>query len=261
MQSFFSFALYLHILGGAVGLLTLAVPLLAKKGGQHHKRWGWVFTAGMALAAASGLLITLGWLAWPLAAKPLPEGSSAAAIAEHLQTLETRAYFLGLISLLAGSSLWQSVRAVKRKRQPEPAPSRLDVAFPGALLLAAAAALAFGLARGAPLVMGFAVLSLAVGAADLTFVLRPLRTPMAWWYQHMAATMAAAITAVTAFLVTAVPRLLGAPESLAGLLALWLGPTVVAVPLLLLWIRSYMVRFRELPGASHRQARQARLSP
>jgi hypothetical protein len=43
--------LFAHVLGGGLGLASMFVPLVAKKGGRLHARAGWVFVAGMTLAS------------------------------------------------------------------------------------------------------------------------------------------------------------------------------------------------------------------
>ena len=47
----------LHVLGGFVALVSLPVPLLAKKGGVLHVRAGRVYVGAMVLASSSAIAI------------------------------------------------------------------------------------------------------------------------------------------------------------------------------------------------------------
>ena len=46
--------LALHIVGGAVSLASMFMPLIAGKGGPAHRRGGWAFVAGMTVALTEG---------------------------------------------------------------------------------------------------------------------------------------------------------------------------------------------------------------
>jgi uncharacterized membrane protein len=213
-----------HIIGGAVGLGSMAVPLVAKKGGGLHVRAGWVFVAGMGLAGVSG---------------------AGMAARFFLRDRPGAGVFFGLLSLLLLESLWGALAAVKRKRRPEPSRRPLDLVVPALLGLAGLGGLGYAVAAGRPLVGFFGGLSLLSAGGDLLFALRPLPSPMAWWYRHMASIMVACISAVTAFLVLNVSRLVGPLPREVGWLP-WVLPTVITVPLFMRWIRRYRVRFRDV---------------
>ena len=206
--------LTLHVVGGATGLGAMVVPLIARKGGPVHRRAGWLFVAGMTTSGVTGAVI---------AARFVLEGRAGPGV------------FFGLLSLMLLESLWVALAALRRKGRPEP--SRR-------LALAGLGAAAYGVATGAGLPVAFGALSVLAGVGDLRFARRPLPSRMAWWYQHMASIMVACITAVTAFLVLNVDRLLGPMPSAVAWLP-WILPTVVTVPLFLRWIRRYKVKFRE----------------
>lgn len=215
--------LTLHVIGGATGLCVMAVPLIAKKGGGWHRRAGWLFVAGMSTSGVTGAVIAVRFL---------------------LETRTGPAVFFGLLSLLLLESLWVALAALRRKGRPEPSRRPLDLGAPATLALAGLGAAAFGVHRGSVLPMAFGALSLLAGLGDLRFALRPLPSRMAWWYQHMASIMVACITAVTAFMVLNVNRLVGPLPPMISWLP-WILPTALTVPLFLRWIQRYKVRFRE----------------
>lgn len=233
-----------HVLGGALGLFSMAIPLVAKKGGNAHKKAGWIFTAGMALAAFSGLAVTALWLAAPLTYKPATS-TDPAALAKHLERIQTGAVFLGTLAILTLNSLWIAIRAFKRKRAPKPDPSFVDVALPSLLLFCGIGVMIYGVAHSAILLCIFALIEIGTAIGDLRFVLLPLASPMAWWYQHMNAMMGAVIAALTAFLVFNGQRILGPELAKEWSIALWVGPSAIIVPCFTVWIRRYKRKFRE----------------
>jgi hypothetical protein len=234
--------LFAHVLGGGLGLASMFVPLVAKKGGRLHARAGWVFVAGMTLASLSGLVITAVWMFAPLAFKPF-DGDDAAARAAHVASVRGGAVFLGGISILTLSALWSAIRAFGRKRAPEPSRAPLDTLLPALLCAVGAGSAVYALTTGKGLVLVFAVVELGTGAQALRFARRPLSSRMGWWYQHMRGMMTAVIGAVTAFLVLGARSVIEplVPASLAALP--WVAPSLVIVPLFSVWIAAYERRF------------------
>lgn len=228
----------LHVAGGVLGLLVMGVPLLARKGGRLHRGAGKLFAAAMIVAGVSGVAMAAAWLAAPRAF------TAEAAVG----ALRANAVFLATLGLLMLCAVQQMLRALTRKRQAAPRPSRLDLLLPAACVGAGAMAVVVGVVAGAPLHLGFGALAIVTAVGDLRFVLRPLRTPRAWWYQHMSGAMVAMISAVTAFLV------IGGRRWLAGLLApelawtLWVAPTLVLVPVFSAWTARWRQRFGEGPS-------------
>ncbi len=228
----------LHVAGGMLGLLAMFVPLLARKGGRLHRGAGKLFAAAMIVAGISGVAMAAAWLA-------APRAFTAEAT---VGTLRANAVFLATLGLLLLCAVQQMLRALTRKCQAAPRPSRLDLLLPAACVGAGATSVVVGVIAGAPLHLGFGALAVARAVDDLRFVLRPLSTPRAWWYQHMSGAMVAIISATTAFLV------IGGQRWLRGLLApelgwtLWVAPTLVLVPVFSAWTARWRRRFGEAPG-------------
>ncbi len=55
-----------HIVTGSVGLICIWVPIVSRKGGVNHKRWGKVFAYSMLLTGGLAIGISLCTLAAPL---------------------------------------------------------------------------------------------------------------------------------------------------------------------------------------------------
>lgn len=234
MDTAYALVRWLHVAGGAVGLLLVPVPLAVTKGSRIHRAVGKVFVIAMAIAGASGLLMAASWLVAPTAFRT---GTPASVRASGL--------FLGTIALITLSAVQQMVRSTRRKRGHAPWWSPIELVLPVATVVAGIATIAIGLLAGRGLLLAFGGLAVFAGTVDLRFTLRPLRTRMAWWYQHMQASMVAVIAALTAFLVFGGRRWLSAVVPEAWGWVLWIAPALVIVPILRRWIASYRRRFRE----------------
>lgn len=103
--------LFLHIAGGAVGLLAGAAALVARKGGRVHTIAGLTFVVSMTVMASIGAAVS------PFL--PIPQRANVAA---------------GLLTLYLVMSGWQAVR------HPQIVPGRVDIAG----LLVALATMAVG---------------------------------------------------------------------------------------------------------------------
>jgi hypothetical protein len=239
MHALYSIAQFLHLVGGAVGLVLVPVPLLVKKGGPLHKRVGKVFVVAMTIAGWTGLAMALSWLIAPQEFRPARMAEAAPDV------VRASGLFLGTIALITLSAIRQRMRAPTRKRETVVAPSRIDRALPLVTTIAGVATASTGILHGRGLLIGFGALAVFVGTTDLRFVLRPLESRMAWWYQHMRGAMVAVISALTAFLVFGGRRWLAdlVPENWRWIL--WFAPALVIVPATQLWIASYKRRFAE----------------
>ena len=227
----------LHILGGMAGLALAIVPLVTRKGARLHRQTGRWFARAMAVAGVTGLAMSVAWLVAPARFHPAGVTDPVAARMSGL--------FLGTIGLVTLAALQQMLASLARKRQPAPSPSALDLVLPVALAAAGLVSLTTGVLAHNGLLVAFGALAVVNGISDLRFVLRPLPTRMAWWYQHMRGAMGAIIAAVTAFLVFGAARIIGdvLPPSLAWMP--WVTPAAIAVPLFSLWIARFRQRFGE----------------
>ena len=119
-----------------------------------------------------------------------------------------------------------------------------------ALTTGSVATLGYGLAMRQPLFAAFSFIGIANGISQLSYWLRPPTHRMHWWFEHMGAMLGSCIAATTAFLVVNAGRL--GLETFS--LAVWLAPTVVGVPTIVLWTRYYRQKFAESssPGVPRR---------
>jgi hypothetical protein len=218
MDRLFQAVLAVHIAGGAVSLLVFSVPLVTKKGGQTHRRVGWVYVAAAATVAMTGCLSCI-----PLVNSPLRWRAGI---------------FLAYVSLLAGASAQFGMRALRTKGRAGASRGAIDLVPPLLLVAGGVALAAFGIHRSMVLYVLFAALGLVLGVAQLRFWLTPPAHERAWFLAHMTGMGTSCITTVTAFVVVNARRF--------GMrtfdLRLWVGPIAVLAVGLTLWRRYYARR-------------------
>ncbi len=220
-MSFLDVLIPIHVVAAVTALATLAVPLIAKKGGRVHRRVGFVYVWAMAVATSTGAVVS----AWRLAVLHDPRTG--------------RALFLGYASLLAGTAVFYGVRVLGAKNRTAPRRRLADLILPSLLVASGIGLITFGAKQGWVLLMAFPPIGVFLGAAQLGFWLRAPKGKLAWWFEHMGGMIASGIAALTAFLVTNAPRLHLPSFSLW----IWLSPTAIGVPLLLVWRAYYARRF------------------
>jgi uncharacterized membrane protein len=226
--------LTLHIVAGSAALLSMFIPIVAKKGGLVHRRAGWVFVGGMTVVSVTALLLS----ASRFLTDPSPEGRLAGA-------------FLFFVAILTGAGVSAGVRVLRAKRRTAVHRHAWDLGVAVLLTLASLAAGTFGLATGQHLFTGFSVIGLLSGGSTLLYWLRPPTHPMHWWFEHMGAMLGSCIAATTAFLVVNASNLGAGTFSFA----LWFSPTLIGVPVTAIWTGYYRRKFaRSVDGTGTRTA-------
>ena len=207
-MTLFNILLAFHILGGGIALISGPIAIYARKGGRLHRRAGRTFAASMSAATLIG---------FPLS---LIIGNAL------LLMISVFTFFLILCGGLA-----------IRRRRARRATVAVDYVAP--LLTAAFSIGQFG--YGLPLAGRHGqtdITCLFFGVLGLTAVLREIRAlrgPATNWLQvHIANMLGAYIATVTAFLVVNLTFL---PQALV-----FIGPTLVGVPLIILMIRRHAPR-------------------
>ncbi len=255
---------YSHIVAGFFGLALFWIPVFAAKGGRLHLRagrafaWCAVFVGLTGLAASAWAWIDIDSFLGP-ALDRIPERSRPFLI-DQAQFLFA---ILGYLSLLVLGGLWFAVRAVRTKQSHEALREPILLGFQAVIAAASVALVAWGtlnllagyrgehlLPKAAagkywvPIVLG--VVGLLGVKGDLSYILRPRPTRMAWWYKHMENMIGVGIAFHTAFLVFGSNRLIG--FSLPGAWALlpWVVPSAIGIPATHLWVRYYKRRLGEV---------------
>lgn len=215
-----------HSLIGAVALIVLPIPLLSKKGGKGHVRAGWIYSTAMIGVGASAFIIT----PWRALLDP-----------ERTLSSQSSAIFLFFISFFTLSSLWFGLIVLKFKRRLGPSRSLSHLLPPVMIIVLGLATQAIGIFTGNVLLILFPFLGHLTAKMHLDYWLNSPSGKMHWWFAHMDGMVIASIATVTAFLVTAVPRM--SSSSLAHSPILWIAPGIFGGILLNRWKRAYRLKF------------------
>ena len=218
--------LTLHIAGGTVGLLAMLPPLFSRKGGTTHRRFGWVFVAGMTIVCVTSMSMSM-----------------IRFVADTTPGSREFSILLAYISILTGAGMWAGMRVLRGRNRTARGPA-VDIVWAALLASSGAATAVYGYANGHPLFMAFSTIGLINGSSQLAYWLRRPTVSMHWWLAHMGNMLGACIAATTAFAIAG-GRRLGMP---GDSLLTWLGPTVVGLPVIAIWVTYYHRRFSSRPS-------------
>ena len=216
----------LHVFFGTVALAAVPAALVARKGGAWHRQAGAVFTVSMFV-----VLLSAGFL-WQAKG--------------HL--------FLVPLAAVSAYLIFNGWRVIARRRRPKPdqIEDRIDMLAAWGAIAAGASIAYLGGTAATPLMLSIQPALLGIGSIAIAFGTNDLlgfRSPRmraGWLLAHLAAMLAAAISAVTAFVV------INAHEVPMGLR--WLLPSSLGAAAIV----AYSLRVL-LPGlrAGRRSARPA----
>ena len=243
-----------HIVVGFVCLLLFWVPVLAKKGGRLHITAGKIYVACGYFLIATAYISCLWAISSPGTFAPEYVGSATAEVA--VERIANVRFLMSILFVLATwilISLVLGIRVLSARRDVSSLSKGLVRPVFWYSIVVDVVAVCFG---GAHLMAGgdskyaLPVLLGIVGCCDalgnLKFIRNPSPTPMAWWYKHMECMLGTGIGFYTAFSVFGLTRLYGLQLSGWTQLVPWLLPTLIGVPAVHLWTRSYKKRFGEL---------------
>lgn len=209
--------LAVHIAAGFTSFLLAPVALVTAKGGPAHRRWGMVYLWAMGVVAGTALPMAL--------FRPV--------------------LFLALVAVFSFYAAFSGWRVLKLKDLPRGGRAKpVDWIAAGVTFCSSAALALLGAFRPAAvqhmgvvaIVFGLLGMQLAFVQAR-SFVVKP-KEKMFWWYTHLGNFIGSYIAAWSAFSVVTLPRLL----PYAGLV-LWLWPTALGVPAIVLTTAYYRRKF------------------
>lgn len=236
MLTLFHTLVAVHIVFGAIGLVSFWVPVVGRKGGPVHKLWGKVFA--WAIIGAGSIAVGLGTLSLvdPLGTHP------------HLEDpVFVRGIFGVMMLYLAILTLnlaWYGLQTIANKRDHARNRRGLNLVLQPLLLLAATACAVEGVLIGQVLMVGMSVIGFATVATNLAFMLNPKPGPKDWLREHVKAIVGAGISVYTAFFAFGAVRIM--PE-MALNPALWSVPLITGLGIILYHWRKMGVRLPQWP--------------
>ena len=206
-----------HIAAGFIALVVAPLAMIAKKGGDAHRRWGKVFFYSMAVVAATAIIIGI--------VRPN--------------------VFLAMVAVFSFHLVATGYRSLYHKRLHEgQKPATMDLVLQGTA----------GVINGGLFIWGFTnmllgnrgsgtILFLVFGLIGSLMVWRNMQRFYSranekneWLYAHMTGFLGGYIATVSAFSVVNM-------TFIKPVVLQWLWPTLVGAPLIALWVRHYRKRF------------------
>lgn len=244
LLSLHSTLLYTHIMLGVLAMGLFWVPMLTRKGGLNHRRFGRIYVWTMHTVAWSGLLMSIMVLIDPAYFKAgfIARSSDPAATIAAIRSMWT---LLLLLSLLTIAGVVNGTMVLKHK-QPSELRRFSYLIWPVALFAVSVATLIYGVS-GIRTPMGpnwlhfiFASLGIFSSVQMVQYVWQRQLNQKRWLIEHLSAMMGTGIAVYTAFFA------FGARHILANFgnwqLLGWILPGVIGTIAIHYWTRKYQPR-------------------
>ena len=214
----------IHIVFGAVGLVSFWVPVIGKKGGKNHRKWGKVFWVTIMVAGSLAICLSLLTLYDPIGTHP------------HL-TDKGEGFVRGIfgvmmlyLAILTLNLAWYGLETIKNKADHKRNRAGLNFWLQPALILAALGCAVEGILIQQYLMVGMSMIGFATAGTNLYFMYTATPSPKAYLKEHVKAIVGCGISVYTAFFAFGAVRFM--PE-MALHPGLWSVPLIVGLSIIL----------------------------
>lgn len=214
----------LHIVVGSVGLVAFWVPVIGRKGGDAHKRWGKVFTWSMLVTGAAAIGISTCTLIDPIGTHPHLEEAGPQWIRGIF------GWMMQGLAILTINLAWYGWLAVRHKDDRSAQREWRNLALQALLIAASLNCIVQAWYADLPLMLGMPAIGLATAATNLRFLYRADPPHLEWLKEHLKALVGAGISVYTAFFAFGAVRTF--PE-LALHPGLWAIPLIVGLAIII----------------------------
>lgn len=221
----FHLLVLVHIFTGTVAAVAFWVPVIGRKGGVNHRRWGRVFNLCLLATGGFALGMSVLTLLDPFGTHP------------HLVGMFDAAFIRGIFgwmmlhnAILTINLVWYGWLCITNRRDHRANRTAPNMALQWLLLIAACICAYDGWLIGQPLMIGIALVGFATVGTNWWFLYRANPGPLDWLKEHIKALVGAGISVYTAFLAFGSVRLFPA---LALHPVTWAIPLVIGVGLII----------------------------
>ena len=222
MQTLFTIFLIIHILGGALALITGLIAMLTHKGGKAHRLNGKIYFGGMTAVFITSIYMSIA----------------------HNNPFLLMVGFFSYYMVVRGYRILH----LKKLGQGMMVP-RLDWVIVAIGMFAGLALVMYGISYGVMrgqtygyVAIPFGLLSISFAWNDIKLFTRGPKEKMHWWYSHIGSMGGGYIATFTAFCVVNITFLPG--------LVVWLLPPFIGAMIITYTITKYKKQFAPKPVAA-----------
>lgn len=212
----------IHIVSGSIGLVTLWVPIVGRKGGKAHRYWGKIFAHALLITGIVAIGISLVTLRYPLETHPFSDDEELVRGMFGWMML----YLATLTIMLSRYGIW----CIRNKRNHADNKHPLNLALQAATFVTAANCAWQGYLINQPLMLGIATIGLLSSILNTRFIFQREPPMNEWLVQHTRGLVGAGISVYTAFFAFGAVNLM---PQLAFNPILWSTPCTLGIGLLL----------------------------
>jgi len=224
----FELFLIAHIVTGAVGLVSFWVPVVGRKGGRNHRKWGRVFTYCLIVTGCFAVGMSSCTLIDPIGTHQHLVGHAEFGTAPIIRGIF--GWMMLYLAILTVNLAWYGWLCIRNKSVREACRGPVNLGLQALLTLAAALCVWQGFVLAQPLMLGISIVGFATVGTNLFYLYKPKPLPKEWLMEHVKALVGAGISVYTAFLAFGAVRLL--PEA-ALTPALWAVPLIVGLAIII----------------------------
>ncbi|MFZ4807142.1 MAG: hypothetical protein ACOYLQ_07780 [Hyphomicrobiaceae bacterium] len=214
----FHVLLWMHVVTGAIGLVALWPPMLGRKGGAVHKRWGKVFAYCLLATSFFAIGMSLCTLAAPLETHP--------KLTDIRMIRGLFGYMMLYLATFTMALAWYGLACVRHKQDHRRHRNIVTLGFQGATALTAILCAVQGWLGDQPLMIGISSLGIVAATLNTLYIVSRDPPHNEWLVQHMRALVGAGVSIYTAFFSFGAANLLPA---VAFNPVLWATPTLIGI--------------------------------
>lgn len=229
----------IHIVSGAIGLVSFWIPVAGRKGGKNHARFGKLFTMMLLVTGSVAVGIAITTLSDPAATHPHllehPDFAQPGMIAGIF------GWMMLYLATLTVNLAWHGWLCIRNRRDHLANRAWHNLLLQLLLTIASVNCAWQGYLLGQFLMVGMSMVGFATVATNLWFLYKPSPRPLDRIKEHIKSLVGAGISVYTAFFAFGAVRYI--PE-IALTPALWAVPLITGLTLIIYHQRVVTLQFR-----------------